>query len=73
MKVIRLLGRVMIAIFMIPVVFQLALSILGFIALFQGKGNGASSGYMLGRIVGSLLILMVLRWIFRALGDDRSE
>jgi hypothetical protein len=73
MKVLRLLGRVIIAILMIPAVIQLGLSVLGFVAVFRGTAApGVTSGFMLGKIVGSLAIFMLLKWIFNSLSNDRD-
>jgi hypothetical protein len=73
MKVIRLIGRVIIALLMIPAVIQLGLSILGFVAVFRGTAApGVTSGFMLGKIFGSLVIFMILKWIFNSLSNDRE-
>ena len=71
MNVLRIIGRIILFFLMIPMVLQLALAVMGLIASFSQKPEAISR--MLGRCVGTLLILMLFVWLFKKLGTKDSS
>ena len=74
MNALRIIGRVIIAFFVLAAGLRTALTIWRLILLFQSQSptSEAISGG-LGSCVGSFLILMFFVWLFRKLGKEDSK
>ena len=71
MKALKIVGRVILLLLMIPAVLQLVLAVIGIVAAATRKPEALS--YMIGNFVGTLLLLMLFIWLFRKLGDNGSD
>jgi len=66
MNVLKIIGRVLLILLMIPTSLQLLWALLGVVAAANQKPEAIS--YMIGRFVGALLFLIIFIWLFRKLG-----
>ncbi len=71
MKTLKLVGRIVLVLLMIPILLQLILTVIGIITAINQKPEAIS--YLIGRFVGTSLFLFLFVWLFRKLGDTRSD
>jgi len=71
MNALRIVGRIILILLMIPTVFQLVLTVIGIVAVANQKPEAIS--YMIGRFVGALLLLVFFMWLFKKLGSKSSD
>ena len=71
MKVLKLVGRIVLVLLMIPTVLQLVVTGIALIPSVHRKPVAIS--YEPGRFVGILLILILFVWAFRKLGNKGRE
>lgn len=71
MNALRIIGRIILILLMIPAVLQLVLTAIAIVAVVNQKPDAIS--YLLGQFVGTLLILMLFIALFKKLGKKGSE